>query len=79
MSSNSVRTGRWGVLIALGIFFGGLISNFHGCFQFTHDCWLVMLALDLVILQGPVNNALLRLQRKWSLWRRRRRQKSTTR
>jgi hypothetical protein len=42
-------TGRWGIVIALVIFFGGLICNFHGCFQFTHDCWLVLLALDLLI------------------------------
>ena len=38
---------------------------------------LLLLALDLAFLQGPVNSAVLRLQRKWTLWRRRRKARST--
>ena len=37
---------------------------------------LLLLALDLAFLQGPVNSAVLRLQRKWTLWRRRRKARS---
>lgn len=45
------QTGRFvGALVALPFFiFLALVCNFHLAFQFTHDCWLVMLALDLVI------------------------------
>ncbi len=45
------QTGRLvGALVALVLFlFLGLVCHFHLAYQFTHDCWLVMLALDLVI------------------------------
>jgi hypothetical protein len=34
---------------------------------------LLLLALDFAFLQGPVNSAILRGTRKWTLWRRSRR------
>jgi hypothetical protein len=44
------QTGRWvGAWVASAFFVLGLICNFRLAFQFTHDCWLVLLALDLVI------------------------------
>jgi hypothetical protein len=40
------RVGPWG---AAAVFLGALLCQFHLCFQLTHDCWLVLLALDLVL------------------------------
>jgi prepilin-type N-terminal cleavage/methylation domain-containing protein len=40
------RLGAW---VAAAVFFVALVCNFHQCFQVTHDCWLVLLALDLVV------------------------------
>src|SRR5690606_18841975 len=40
------QVGPW---VVLAVFVGGLLCHFHMCFQFTHDSWLVLLALDLVI------------------------------
>jgi prepilin-type N-terminal cleavage/methylation domain-containing protein/prepilin-type processing-associated H-X9-DG protein len=41
---------RWWVgVIAAVVYFGTLIGNFHQCFQITHDCWLILLALDLFL------------------------------
>jgi hypothetical protein len=34
---------------ALALFLAALLWDFHSWFQFTHDCWLVLLALDLLI------------------------------
>jgi hypothetical protein len=34
---------------AASVFFLGLLCNFHLWFQFTHDCWLILLAIDLLI------------------------------
>lgn len=42
-------TRRLGAVVAAAVFFVALLSNFHQCFQVTHDSWLVLLALDLVI------------------------------
>jgi hypothetical protein len=35
--------------LAGAVYFGTLLWNFHLCFQFTHDCWLVLLSLDLIV------------------------------
>ncbi len=42
-------SGRFGAWAAAAVFCGALVCDFHLCFQFTHDCWLVLLALDLVV------------------------------
>jgi hypothetical protein len=42
-------TERLGAAVAAAIFFVGLLSYFHLCFQFTHDCWLILLAMDVLI------------------------------
>jgi hypothetical protein len=40
-------TGRVG--LATAIFVAVLLGNFRQCFQFTHDCWIILAALDLLI------------------------------
>jgi hypothetical protein len=42
-------TGALGAWIAAAIYVLGLIYHFHACFQYTHDSWLVLLALDLLV------------------------------
>jgi hypothetical protein len=42
-------TRREGPAVVAAVFFAGLLCHFHLCFQYTHDCWLVLLALDLLI------------------------------
>jgi len=49
LSLSRQTTGRLGSAAAVAVFFIGLLSHFRLCFQFTHDCWLVMLAVDLLI------------------------------
>jgi hypothetical protein len=41
------RIGAWAVAF---VFLVMVISNFQLWFQFTHDCWLVLLAMDVLIL-----------------------------
>ncbi len=56
---------RLGAGLGVAVFFTFLLANFHLCFQFTHDCWLVLLALDLLVaglcwlrpLHGPLATA----------------------
>lgn len=43
----TTATGTW--LAALA-FFLAVIGDFHLWFQFTHDCWLVLLGIDLLII-----------------------------
>ena len=45
-SRTCARVGAW---VAAGTFLAAVLCDFHLCFQFTHDCWLVLLALDLLI------------------------------
>ena len=40
---------RLWTFVAVVIFLLGVLCDFHLWFQFTHDCWLVLLALDLLI------------------------------
>jgi hypothetical protein len=35
--------------VAAAIFVLGVVCNYHLWFQFTHDCWLVLLALDVLV------------------------------
>jgi hypothetical protein len=42
-------TRRLGVGLAAAVFLAGVLSSFRLCFQVTHDCWLVLLAVDLLI------------------------------
>jgi hypothetical protein len=42
-------TSRAGACVAATVFVAGLICHFNLCFQFTHDSWLVLLAVDLLI------------------------------
>jgi hypothetical protein len=42
----AARVGTW---TAVALFLGGLLCHFRYCFQFTHDCWLVLLAVDLLL------------------------------
>jgi hypothetical protein len=41
--------GPRGPLVATVVFLAALLLDFRLCFQFTHDSWLVLLALDLLI------------------------------
>lgn len=40
------RLGAW---MSAAVYLIAVVSNFHLCFQFTHDCWLVLLTLDLLV------------------------------
>jgi hypothetical protein len=42
-------TGRIGSWAAAAVFFLALVFDFKVCFQLTHDSWLVMLAVDLLV------------------------------
>jgi len=42
-------TRRLGAYLAATVFVTGVVCHFHSAFQFTHDSWLVMLALNLLI------------------------------
>lgn len=57
-----------GVLLILG----GIFSFLPVLGIWMLPLGLLLLALDLPFLQGPINGAILRLERCWSNWRRRR-------
>jgi hypothetical protein len=42
-------TARAGTWAAVAVFLVALVCHFHECFQFTHDSWLVLLAIDLLV------------------------------
>jgi len=42
-------TCRTGAVVALAVFVVLLLSDFHLCFQSIHDCWLVLLDIDILI------------------------------
>lgn len=67
---------RW-MRIPLGILLvlGGIFSFLPVLGLWMLPLGLLLLALDLVILQGPVNMAIVRGTRKWTTWRRARRDK----
>jgi hypothetical protein len=43
------RRGVSSTVIALIIYLAVILWNFKMCFQFTHDCWIVLLGLDIII------------------------------
>jgi hypothetical protein len=65
---------RW-FRIPLGVLliFGGIFSFLPVLGIWMLPLGLLLLALDLPFLQGPVNTSVLRGTRKWSTWRRSRR------
>lgn len=65
---------RW-IRIPLGLLFvlGGVFSFLPVLGIWMLPLGLLLLALDLVFLQGPVNSAVVRGTRKWSTWSRARR------
>lgn len=67
---------RW-VRIPLGILLvlGGIFSFLPVLGIWMLPLGLLLLALDLMFLQGPVNMAILRGSRKWTSWQRSRRDK----
>jgi len=67
---------RW-IRIPLGLLFvlGGIFSFLPVLGIWMLPLGLLLLALDLVFLQGPVNTAVVRGTRKWSTWSRSRRDK----
>lgn len=67
---------RW-IRIPLGLLLvlGGIFSFLPVLGLWMLPLGLLLLALDLVFLQGPVNNAILRGSRRWTMWRRARRDK----
>lgn len=42
-------TNRLGTVVAAAFFLGAVIGDFRLWFQQTHDCWIVLLAMDVVI------------------------------
>jgi hypothetical protein len=67
---------RW-IRIPLGILlvFGGIFSFLPVLGIWMLPLGLLLLALDLIFLQGPVNASILRGSRMWTNWRRSRRDK----
>ena len=65
------------IRIPLGILLilGGIFSFLPVLGIWMLPLGLLLLALDLVFLQGPVNSAIVRGTRKWSTWSRARRDK----
>jgi hypothetical protein len=67
---------RW-IRIPLGVLLvlGGIFSFLPVLGIWMLPLGLLLLALDLVFLQGPVNSGIVRGTRKWSTWSRARRDK----
>ena len=70
---------RW-VRIPLGflLILGGIFSFLPVLGIWMLPLGLLLLALDLVFLQGPVNSGIVRGSRKWSTWSRARRDKKSS-
>lgn len=71
---------RW-VRIPLGILlvFGGIFSFLPILGVWMLPLGLLLLALDIPFLQGPVNKAIIWGQRKWTTWQRQRRERKAER
>lgn len=69
---------RW-VRIPLGLLLilGGIFSFLPVLGIWMLPLGLLLLALDLVFLQGPVNSTIVRGSRKWSTWSRARRDRKS--
>jgi hypothetical protein len=61
------RTTRLWAVVPAALFLGALLYDFRQWFQNTHDCWLVLLALD-VLLAGLVLGSPLRSHRTAAGW-----------
>jgi hypothetical protein len=63
------------VRIPIGILliFGGIFSILPVLGIWMLPLGLLLLAIDVPVLQGPVSGTILRVQRKWTTWRRRKR------
>ena len=70
---------RW-IRIPLGLLLilGGIFSFLPVLGIWMLPLGLLLLALDLVVLQGPVNAGIVRGTRKWSTWSRARRDKKAS-
>ena len=67
---------RWfRIPLAILLILGGIFSFLPVLGIWMLPLGLLLLALDLAFLQGPVNLAIVRGMRKWSTWRRQRRDK----
>ena len=67
---------RWlRVPLAILLILGGIFSFLPVLGIWMLPLGLLLLALDLAFLQGPVNTAIVRGMRKWTTWRRARRDK----
>jgi hypothetical protein len=42
-------TGKVGAVVATFVYLAAVVGDFHAWFQYTHDCWLVLLTLDLLV------------------------------
>lgn len=71
---------RW-IRIPLGVLLvlGGIFSFLPVLGLWMLPLGLLLLALDLIFLQGPVNTAILRGGRWWTTWRRKRRDRKLNR
>lgn len=65
--------------LAILLILGGIFSFLPVLGLWMLPLGLLLLALDLIILQGPVNHAIVRGTRKWTTWRRARRDKKSAR
>ncbi|KRA99452.1 hypothetical protein ASD83_02725 [Devosia sp. Root685] len=70
---------RW-IRIPLGILLvlGGIFSFLPVLGIWMLPLGLLLLAVDLIFLQSPVNQAILRGSRKWTTWQRKRRDRKNT-
>lgn len=67
---------RWlRIPLAILLILGGIFSFLPVLGIWMLPLGLLLLALDLAFLQGPVNTTLVRGLRKWTMWRRARRDK----
>ncbi|MGV8830551.1 MAG: hypothetical protein ACOH2N_01140 [Devosia sp.] len=67
---------RWfRIPLAILLILGGIFSFLPVLGIWMLPLGLLLLALDLAFLQGPVNTAIVQGLRKWSVWRRARRDK----
>lgn len=70
---------RWmRIPLSILLILGGIFSFLPVLGIWMLPLGLLLLALDLVFLQGPVNLAIVRGTRKWSTWRRARRDKKAS-
>ena len=71
---------RWfRIPLSILLILGGIFSFLPVLGIWMLPLGLLLLALDLAFLQGPVNTAIVRSMRKWSIWRRARRDKKAAR